>query len=137
MTDRNRILIERINYKISNLWIKGKQAESPIEVMMFKALHLILKNRIQSGLCQIIPQYEIANYRLDFAVLDKNLKIGIECDGRKFHDIYENDILRDKIRDREIVKAGFRMMRFSGTEIHSDPESCAIEVLQAIRRNVA
>lgn len=52
---------------------------------------------------KVIPQYKIAYYKVDLAVILPNgAKIAVECDGDKFHgvDEYQQDILRQRTLER-------------------------------------
>ena len=52
----------------------------------------------------------------------------VECDGHEFHERTKEQAQRDKSRDREIMAAGFRTLRFTGSEIYRNAEKCALEV---------
>lgn len=78
---------------------------------------------------RIIPQYKIKfekNYRLDFAILaqchhnEKKIetKIAIECDGFEFHSKKE-DLQKDNYKLRELTLNGWKIYKFSGTEIYN------------------
>ena len=67
------------------------------------------------------------NYRLDFAVPDK--KIAIEIDGHKFHSSKASRTT-DAKRDRDLQIAGWRVFRFTGSEIYKSPEVAAGELLR-------
>jgi len=79
-----------------------------------------------------IPQYKLMvdenNYRLDFALiyekfindeLIKEVKIAIECDGHDFHSSKEQ-IRKDSIRSRKLMSNGWRVIRYSGSEIYQN-----------------
>ena len=79
---------------------------------------------------QIIPQFEVLTkqkrkYRLDFGLIKSSVendkiieleKICIECDGHDYHSTKEQ-ILRDNTRARELTLEGWKIYRFSGSEI--------------------
>lgn len=81
-------------------------------------------------------QYPVASYRVDFAVevsMTLNSKtmrewIAVECDGYDWHHKTREQVTRDKAREREIVAAGFKILRFSGTEIHRDCTDAAFQI---------
>ena len=77
-----------------------------------------------------IPQYKLMvgenNYRLDFALiyekfindeLIKEVKIAIEFDDHDFHSSIEQ-IRKDSIRSRKLMSSGWRVIRYSGSEIY-------------------
>lgn len=79
---------------------------------------------------EIIPQYEVVSklnkkFRLDFGVVKSTLrdnkivtleKSCIECDGHDYHSTKEQ-ITRDNARARELTLEGWKIYRFSGSEI--------------------
>ena len=51
----------------------------------------------------MIPQYEVAGYRIDLVVQGENAKLAIECDGDKYHnrlEAWQEDIERQQIIER-------------------------------------
>jgi len=85
---------------------------------------------------RIAPQYSIGKYRVDLLVgfsgaggLDVGY-IAVECDGHDFHEKTKEQAQRDKSRDRELSSRLARVVRFTGSEIHSDPWKCANEVIE-------
>ena len=58
-------------------------------------------------------------YSIDFAIPDK--KIGIECDGERWHKKGNN---HDRKRDAFLKKQGWKMLRFMGKEIKEDVQGC-------------
>jgi len=84
----------------------------------------------------ITPQAKIGDYKVDFlmwfACGRTRGGIVVECDGHDFHEKTKQQAARDKKRDREIVAAGYPVMRFTGSEIFRDPVSCANQVGEAL-----
>lgn len=81
----------------------------------------------------IIPQYEIGDYRADFAVLLRDfkgniLRMVVECDGHEFHEKTKQQAQRDKKRDRNLQAAGWQVFRFTGSEIFKDVSACVAEL---------
>lgn len=95
--------------------------ESPIEVEFYS---LCL-----DSLSELIPQVNVGHFRVDFAVPNK--KIAIELDGHDFHKTKEQRTY-DAQRDRYLVKEGWKIIRFTGTEIHSDVMKCIREAEEII-----
>lgn len=80
----------------------------------------------------ITPQAGIGKYRADFLLW---FSIGrhhggviVECDGHDFHERTKEQAARDKRRDRDLLAAGYPVMRFTGSEIYKDPIGCAEQV---------
>ena len=80
----------------------------------------------------LTPQAAVLSYKVDlllwFRCRNKIGGIAIECDGHAFHEKTREQAARDKRRDRELLAAGFPVMRFSGSEIFNDPVGCAEQV---------
>ncbi len=55
----------------------------------------------------------------------------IECDGYKYHGD-SSQFTKDKKRERELVKMGFPVLRFSGQEINANPIAVAQEIIDAL-----
>lgn len=49
-------------------------------------------------------------------------KIAIECDGHEYHSSKEQ-ITKDNIRARKLTRAGWSVLRFSGSEIYEDSQN--------------
>jgi very-short-patch-repair endonuclease len=54
--------------------------------------------------------------------------IVVECDGHDFHEKTKDQVRRDKSRDRWIQAQGYPVMRFSGSEIYRNSETCCREI---------
>lgn len=120
--------------------------ESPIEQLLSLALEeLNIKNIYKFNpfidVVEIEKQKEIQcenkKYRVDFLipVIYKNQEnkcFVIECDGHEFHQKTKEQVEIDNTRMRNLQKAGYEVVRFSGTEIWHRPYKCANEVLNII-----
>ncbi len=87
--------------------------------------------------CVIAPQVVCGRYRVDFMALGRIgfnacMAFAVECDGHEFHEKTKEQAQRDKLRDRELVRDGIRVLRFTGSEIWRSPEMCAHEVYVSI-----
>lgn len=87
----------------------------------------------------ISPQKKIGKYRVDFLITQNKIgpneiltPVVVELDGHDFHD--KNKIQRayEKSRDRFLVKAGYRVLHFTGSEVVSDPFKVAREALEVL-----
>lgn len=120
--------------------------ESPIEQLLSLALKQlnivnIYKFNPFIDIVEIEKQKEIQcenkKYRVDFfiPVIYKNQEnkcFIVECDGHEFHQKTKEQVERDNTRMRKLQKAGYEVIRFSGTEIWHRPYKCAEEVLNII-----
>lgn len=100
-----------------------KKCESPIEISFFVEALQKIKD--------LKPQINIGTYRVDFAVPDK--KIIIELDGHEFHKTVEQRT-HDAKRDRYLIKNGWKVLRFTGSEINKDTTSCVMEAKEIIEQ---
>lgn len=71
-------------------------------------------------------QYKIGKNFVDFAILSSRLVI--EADGEYWHRNKDKDAQREKI----IKSQGWRILRFSGTQIKKNIESCLADIQNAI-----
>jgi very-short-patch-repair endonuclease len=54
--------------------------------------------------------------------------IVVEIDGYEFHERTKEQAARDRKRDRDLVREGIRVVRFTGAEVFHRPFECAREV---------
>ena len=76
---------------------------------------------INKGYKEVIPQYEVAGYRIDLVVQGNKSKLAIECDGDKYHNHIEKwreDIERQQILER----AGWQFWRLAGSAFYRNKE---------------
>lgn len=100
------------------------QIESPIELALYLRLRYL----------GVHTQYRVGKYRLDFAFPDK--KLAVECDGHAYHSTRDQRG-RDADRDRELIAQGWTVIRFTGSQIHENPERCADEVKRILYTGAA
>jgi very-short-patch-repair endonuclease len=104
---------------------------------------------------EIRPQSKVGIYRVDFVLsyfgidfvrtevseagqgdewheirVDK--KMVVECDGHDFHERTKEQARRDKERDRSIQALGYKVFRFTGSEVYSDVLRSASEAIAAL-----
>ncbi len=85
------------------------------------------------GIGRAAAQYQIDRYRVDFAIYvvqsyGSITRLAIECDGHEFHEKTKEQAQRDKKRDRDLSIMGWKVIRFTGSEIFKDPQKCANEI---------
>lgn len=141
---------EQINENINIYYNQLKESlincESPIEQMLsleLESLHLDNSIYFNPNL-EIIgfdKQCEIEcnknKYRVDILIpvifYRKIYKCFIiECDGHEFHQKNKEQVKKDNIRQRDIEMSGYKIIRFSGSEIYNDAYGCALEILKII-----
>lgn len=112
--------------------------KSPIEKIVYMSL-IQLFELFGSKNIRITPQSEVSKYTVDFLISFKplfdtchSLDIVIECDGHEWHEKTKEQSTKDKVREREIKKCGYLILRYSGSEIVEDPEKAYIDVANVI-----
>ena len=78
-------------------------------------------------------QVRVLDWPVDFLVGTVNIHeqkfyAVVECDGHDFHERTKAQAARDRQRDRRLQDAGFRVFRFTGSELFNKPMACADEV---------
>lgn len=126
--------------------------QSPIEMAMWVALHTVAEvNRMDwndihdrdtfTGGLDIIPQYRVGRYRADFLVvfhsygnheIHPTREVIVECDGTAFHERTEAERRHEKARDRFFQKKGYKVFRYTGSEILKRPYEIATEILNFV-----
>lgn len=120
--------------------------ESPIEQLLAIALEAIKIRDIKKynpfiDIIDIEKQLEIKcgrnKYRVDFhiPVIYKNqggMNFIVECDGYEFHQKTKEQVEYDNKRQRNLQKAGYIIIRFSGSEIWKNPYDCANDIKNLI-----
>jgi len=83
---------------------------------------------------QAVPEYTGAvpgrRFRLDVGF--PHVRLAVECDGWAWHGRHKGDFKRDRERDRALLLAGWRVLRFFASEIRQSPDTVAETVAQAI-----
>lgn len=80
---------------------------------------------------KVIPQWEVAGYRIDLVVQGENSKLAIECDGDKYHNAIEKwqeDIERQQILER----SGWIFWRLSGSAFYRHKEKALDSLWQKL-----
>lgn len=85
-----------------------------------------------TGGAYICPQFKVGDYRVDFAILiictEGELRVVVECDGHDFHEKTKDQAAKDKARDRYLNDQGFRVLRFTGSEIWNKGPACGDQI---------
>lgn len=128
--------------------------ESPIEDMFWIACALMTKaayndfnpepyelnGQIHAGHgIHLTPQHKVGKYRVDFLLSQSGIgpdeiltPVVVELDGHAFHDKDARQRSYEKARDRDLVKAGYRVIHFTGSDIVKYPFACAFEALEMV-----
>lgn len=87
------------------------------------------------GSVLVQPQATWKEYRFDFLIIARfgpppagTIRIVVECDGHDFHERTKEQAAHDRSRDRALTAAGFKVFRFTGSEIFRGAEKCVWEI---------
>jgi hypothetical protein len=147
--------LEKRGEDIKDEWTIATQerinlCESPIEKLFYIECLYQTENWSDYENIFIMPQYKIANYRVDFMFYisfgkdwmteehsypqhNKNRSLIIELDSYLWHGSNPEQFAKEKERERHLQKEGWTIHRYSGREIYRDVEKCVEEVLDYIR----
>ena len=92
---------------------------SPIEDKMHQAMK---ESKIEAER-QVYTRAGGQNYCLDFGIFCRQGNIDVECDGEKYHTL-PDALARDRERNNHLASFGWRVLRFSGKEIHRVLQNC-------------
>ena len=109
------------------------KCESEPELILLKAL--IQRARLKPvkdkliGSISVIPQVNLLRYRVDFLVNDK---LVVEVDGKQYHN-NSTSFESDRIRDQDLLLAGYRTIRFPASQIYRGSVDAADIVIKVSR----
>ena len=128
-----------------------ERCQSPLEIVLAQALaeaipftwresgdHEWEVGRWKGWMLALLAQPAYDKYRPDFGICTwvhdpteaPPFILIVEVDGHEFHERTKEQVRRDKERDRFMTTTGAKILRFSGSEVHSDPTACAEQILQ-------
>jgi very-short-patch-repair endonuclease len=100
---------------------------------MEKLLHVALADLIEEP-GDVIPQFPLGIYVADFLIFPKFFVPAIiECDGQETHKTKEQRYA-DCVKARFLMRHGYMVIRFTGSEIWVDAVRCAEEAIQLATR---
>ncbi len=69
-----------------------------------------------AGYTRVITQYPVGGYRIDLVVEGPESRLGIECDGDRWHgpDAWDHDRSRQEV----LARAGWTFVRIRGSSFH-------------------
>jgi very-short-patch-repair endonuclease len=85
----------------------------------------------------LATQVRVRTFRVDVVVARGDFRLALEIDGRQWHRMTEEQAQRDAGRQRQIVAAGYTVVRFTARESLADPDRCWSEIDAIIRARTA
>jgi very-short-patch-repair endonuclease len=146
--------IEQVEEQLIAFEEKGTPITSPVEQMFFIEWQYYTDRGLvfsPTARLHLLPQHPVGKYRLDFALdfftgivdcprdsvyfgreeeIFKNVLLpllGIEIDGHEWHEKTKDQVRLDKERERFLVADGWKILRFSGSEVFKDANNCVRE----------
>ncbi|KPQ44188.1 MAG: TPR repeat protein [Candidatus Methanoperedens nitroreducens] len=108
------------------------KCDSPIEYSLAKGLAI---NNIafiqQKEITKSFPEKKDGEKfftKPDILLWNDEFPIAIYCDGHDYHEKTPDQAFRDKNIDRRLTILGFKVLRFTGSEIHNNLERCVEEI---------
>lgn len=84
----------------------------------------------------ILEQASIDKYRADFVIglveYPNAQRVVVECDGHDYHERTKEQASHDRRRDRHMQSAGYKVFRFTGSDLHRNAIECAEEVVKEL-----
>jgi very-short-patch-repair endonuclease len=118
-------IVQRICSTVSDasdhIYTAENKCKSPIESMMYLRLKDSQLGTVSNGVIpgmEIFTQHRVGRYIVDFLVRSDDVNIVIECDGHNFHEKTKQQVEHDKKRDRYMQTKGYKILRYSGSEIY-------------------
>lgn len=102
---------------------------SPIERLFWDAYRAFTPD-LYPEIAGLVPQHPAGRYRIDFALPGR--RIGIELDGFASHSSTKA-IASDRQRQRDLERAGWRIIRFGGSEVYHDAAECVRQAASLVR----
>lgn len=112
-------------------WLKPAAARSPKKGRCQSPAEILFWNAASALLPGLVRQFHIVGtrYHFDFALPEK--MIGIEIDGHQWHSSRQQR-QHDSQRDRILQGLGWKVLRFTASEVTRNADACAEEVLTLI-----
>lgn len=91
----------------------------------------LIKDELIRRRLKFETQYRVLNYWVDFAF--PNIKLAVECDGGRWHST-EEQILKDKKRDKILTNMGWIVLRFKEKDIINNTKGVVNKIGELINQ---
>lgn len=78
-------------------------------------------------------------YYVDFQFKTRtlaNLALLVELDGHDFHEKTKEQVRKDKERERDLIKNGYTILRYTGSEVYANPQKVVLECMGEYKKRV-
>lgn len=132
-----------VNYKIADCQVLNEETEVDNDegllatIIMCDYVGMGKLNRHLLARLELESQVNIGPYKVDFSLCIStdnclnNPQMAIEIDGHEWHEKHKEQAANDKRRDRELAARDVTVLRFTGSEVYTNPEKCIEEILKA------
>lgn len=103
-------------------WIPRSNPYSYVDINALSRAERLFWHDIRKVGLPFYPEFPVGNYFIDFA--DPIKKVGIEVDGKEFH----QDRLKDLDRQQELENLGWKIFRISGVYVYEQNEYVVEEI---------
>ncbi len=79
---------------------------------------------------RVTPQVKVGHYRIDLVVEGTNSRLGIECDGDRWHP--PEKWWAGQVRQRQLERMGWTICRIWGSDFYRDPDVAMKSILHAL-----
>lgn len=80
---------------------------------------------------RILPQYDMAGYKIDFMIEGMKGRLAVECDGDEIHGGLEQYI-KDTERQRQLERCGLVFWRVKGGHFYRDPDAALMPLWEEL-----
>lgn len=141
------VIAEQIDSELRKL--EGERELSPIEIlfaMEYVAHQMRVPDNEYTSAINLKPNQKIVcsngrTYYADFIFESQKYKTDhlmllIELDGHEFHEKTKEQVEKDKARERALIKDGYTLLRYAGTEIKRSSITCVAEAFQLYKKRL-
>lgn len=122
-----------LRYQLLNYMKNGVETEKSL-INKRKKCESVFEEDVFDWLTQrgykVTPQVKVGNFRIDMVVEGEKNKLAVECDGDKWHP--PEKWWEDKMRQRQLERAGWIFWRVSGTNFYRDKEGSMKSILDKL-----
>ncbi len=128
-----QLLLEQLDKIIGQVCINYSSPEFLSQTQteyLYTPIEQLLNDELLRLNINYAPQVKLGRFQVDFLVEIGQSKIIVECDGRDYHNPFKN-----KERDKELKKHGYKILHLTGSEIYNDLEKCINKIRNTASRN--
>jgi very-short-patch-repair endonuclease len=123
------------------------KADSPLERLFLAALVRSPSHRTSDadwneklpalhflGNWRVILQESLGGHTVDLYLIGGDGgELAVELDGHDYHERTKEQAARDRKKDRDLLRSGVPVVRFTGSEVYRDPDGCVEELTECLQ----